>query len=448
MRLLDLDPGETAAAERLADELLYPDGETQVAWRGGRRLTARLTRSGGRQGGRLELPAESGWRLARDSGGALGALRAERVALPAPGPGEVRVAVEASGLNFLDVMSGMGLVEVDAPLGVEFCGRVLAVGAGVEGLSEGERVVGFGAGAFGPELVTRAELVVPAPGGHSAAALATIPVAFVTAALAFEWAGLEEGDAVLVHAGSGGVGHAAIQWARAAGLEVVATASAGKREHVRGLGVSEVFDSRSVGFGEEVLEATGGAGVRMVLNSLTGEGFIEASLSCLSEGGRFVELGKRGIWGEEEMFSARPDVGYWVLAVDRLLAEDPGRVGSVLRGVLERLGSGELAPLPYRRFPLSEAGGCAGAHAGGAARGEAGGGSFGAVARGAAGGPELPGDGGIRWDRAAGWRVGWRDRGSRERWCWRVGVRRVRRRRRRLQGCVRGGWRSGLRSAT
>ena len=266
------------------------------------------------------------------------------------------MAVEASGLNFLDVMSGMGLVEVDAPLGGEFCGRVVELGAEVEEFSEGERVVGFGAGAFGPELVTRAELLARAPGGHSASALATVPVAFVTAALAFEWAGLKAGDAVLVHAGSGGVGHAAIQWARAAGLEVVATASAGKREHVRGLGVSEVFDSRSVGFGEEVLAATGGAGVRMVLNSLTGEGFIEASLSCLSEGGRFVELGKRGIWGEEEMFSARPDVGYWVLAVDRLLAEDPGRVGSVLRGVLERVGSGELAPLPHRRFPLSEAG--------------------------------------------------------------------------------------------
>ena len=283
VRLLDLEPGDPAAVERLADELLYPDGETQVAIRGGRRHVARLARSGRR----MESPLAGGWRLARDPGGALAQVGIEVVEQGALEPGEVRVAVEASGLNFLDVMSGMGLVEVDAPLGVEFCGRVLAVGAGVEGLSEGERVVGFGAGAFGPELVTRAELVVPAPGRHSAAALATIPVAFVTAALAFEWAGLEAGDAVLVHAGSGGVGHAAIQWARAAGLEVVATASAGKREHVRGLGVSEVFDSRSAGFGEEVLEATGGAGVRMVLEQPDGGGFHRGESFVFVGGGPF-----------------------------------------------------------------------------------------------------------------------------------------------------------------
>ena len=96
--------------------------------------------------------------------------------------------------------------------------------------------------------------------------------------------------------------------------------------------------------------------MQLVLNSLTGEGFIEASLSCLAEGGRFVEIGKRGIWSAEEMASARPDVRYLVLAVDRLLAEDPSRVGAVLRGVMERVGSGALEPLPYRRYPLSEAG--------------------------------------------------------------------------------------------
>ena len=228
LRLLDLDPATPADPQRLAGELFSPDGETQVAWRGGRRLAARLIRSGGRTGSRVELPAGGRWRLVRDSGGGLSALRAEPVSLPAPGSGEVRVAVEAAGLNFLDVMSGMGLVEVEAPLGVEFCGRVLEVGAEVEGVSAGERVVGFGAGAFGPEVVTRAELAVPAPGEHSASALATVPVAFVTAALAFEWADLSPGDAVLVHAGSGGVGHAAIQWARAAGLVVYATASAGE----------------------------------------------------------------------------------------------------------------------------------------------------------------------------------------------------------------------------
>ena len=352
VRLVDLPSEGPFAMSELAEELLFPDRETQVAYREGRRLLPRLVRSGGR----VELPAGGGWRLRPDPRGSLRDLEAETVELQGLGPGEVRAAVEAAGLNFHDVLVGMGLVDVDSPLGGEFCGRVLEVGPEVTGVSAGDRVVGFGPGTFGPEVVTWESVLAPAPPDHPAAALATMPVVFVTAALAFEFAGLSAGDSVLVHAGTGGVGHAAIQWARAAGLRVFGTASEPKQAYLRSLGVEGVFDSRSPDFGEAVLSATDGAGVQMVLNSLTGEGFIEASLSCLAEGGRFVEIGKRGIWSEEEMASVRPDVGYLVLAVDQLQVEDPARVGSVLRGVMERVGSGALQPLPYRRYPLSEAG--------------------------------------------------------------------------------------------
>ena len=352
VRLVDLPVDRPAAARELARELLYPDRETQVAYREGRRLVPRLVRSGGR----VEMPQGGGWRLRADPGGSLQDLATEMVEAHMLHPGEIRAAVEASGLNFHDVLVGMGLVDVDSPLGGEFCGRVLEVGPEVTGVSPGDRVVGFGPGTFGPEVMTWESLVAPAPPGHPAAALATVPAAFVTAALGFEFAELSAGDSVLVHAGTGGVGHAAIQWARAAGLRVFGTASEPKQAYLRSLGVEGVFDSRSPAFGEAILEATDGAGVQMVLNSLTGEGFIEASLSCLAEGGRFVEIGKRGIWSEEAMASVRPDVGYLVLAVDQLQVEDPARVGSVLRGVMERVGSGALQPLPYRRYPLSEAG--------------------------------------------------------------------------------------------
>jgi len=136
---------------------------------------------------------------------------------------------------------------------------------------------------------------------------------------------------VLIHAGAGGVGLAAIQLARAAGAEVFATASAAKRGYLRGLGLSHVHDSRGLGFAAEILAATGGRGVDVVLNSLTGEGFIAASLSALASGGRFVEIAKRGVWSAETMAAARPDVVYHILAVDRLMAEEPDRVGSALR---------------------------------------------------------------------------------------------------------------------
>ena len=356
-RLVDLDPAGEADVGALVEELLSPDRETQVAHRGGVRHGARLVR--GAVSGGLSVPGDGPWRLVADRGGVLEELRAEAVSAPVLGEGEVRVAVEAAGLNFHDVLIAMQVVDADSPLGGEVCGRVVEVGRGVERVSVGERVVGLAEGAFGTQVVTREELVWAVPAGLGALEAVTVPVVYVTAALAFAEVGVRAGERVLVHAAAGGVGHAAIALARRLGAEVVATASESKRGHVRGLGVAHVFDSRTTGFARGVLEATGGAGVDVVLNSLTGEGFVEASLSCLREGGRFVELGKRDIWSEEAMRGVRADVEYRVLAVDELTTTQEGRarVGAAFAEVMEGLGRGELAALPFDAWPLVEAGG-------------------------------------------------------------------------------------------
>ena len=353
VRRLDLEADTELAA--LLDELLAPDGEDEAARRGTARLAPRLVRAGS-ETERLALPSEAGWRLARGSERTLAGLHVERVAIAPPGPGEVAVALEAAGLNFRDVLDTLGLVPVDAgPLGLEFAGRIVAVGADVEGFAPGDRVVGLGSGCFGDRVTTPAALVARLPRALAPAAAATLPSVFVTAALAFELASLRRGDRVLIHAGAGGVGLAAIQLAHAAGAEVFATASAAKRGYLRGLGVEHVHDSRSTGFAAEILAATGGRGVDVVLNSLTGEGFIAASLSALAPGGRFVEIAKRDIWSAETMSAARPDVVYHILAVDRLIVEEPDRIGSALRSALERMAAGELQALPYVSYPLSEA---------------------------------------------------------------------------------------------
>ena len=353
-RMIDLDPAPMAAAAGLLDEMLRPDSEDHVAYRSGRRRAARLVRAGtGPE--RLELPEESAWALAPDPTGVF-----ERpCAVPVPArplePREVRVAVEAAGLNFWDVFRSLGFIE-EGNLGREMCGRIVAVGSGVSSVSAGDEVVGLGFGAFAREMVTHEELVAPAPPGIAATRLATVPSAFVSAALSFELSGLEPGDRVLIHAGAGGVGLAAIQLARAAGAEVFATASAPKRGYLRSLGVEHVFDSRRTSFGEEIRRATDGAGVTVVLNSLTGEGFIDASLSCLADGGRFVELARRDILSEAEMAAARPDVAYAILELDVLKKTDPAWVGRVLREVIGRVSAGELEPLVHSRWPLAEAG--------------------------------------------------------------------------------------------
>ena len=135
-----------------------------------------------------------------------------------------------------------------------------------------------------------------------------------------------------------------------------APASVAKQANLRSLGISHVYDSRSTDFGKEILDATDGAGVDVVLNSLTGPGFIEASLSCLAQGGRFVEMGRRDIWSAEEMAAARPDVAYSVLEVDALKRQDPATAGASLRRVMERFEAGELKPLVHTRWPMAEIG--------------------------------------------------------------------------------------------
>ena len=352
-KMIDLDPEPTAPPTDLANELLYPDAENQIVHRGSRRRVARLVRAG--EGAeRLNLPEEPDWLLGVDEDGALSGLQAESPPLE---PREVRVAVEAAGLNFWDVFAALGLID-EKFLGTEMCGHVLEVGSEVSSVSVGDRVVGVKRGArgmFGPEAVTHEELVAPAPADLPAAALATMPTVFLSAALSYELAELKAGDRVLIHAGAGGVGLAAIQLAQAAGAEVFATASAPKQAYLRSLGVAHVFDSRQTKFGEEILEATGGEGVDLILNSLTAEGFIDASLSCLAQGGRFVELAARDILSEEDMAAVRPDVTYHIVKLDAMKDDEPERPGALLKDIMARLAAGELTPLIHTRWPLAEA---------------------------------------------------------------------------------------------
>ena len=353
-RMIDLDPGEMAPAPDLVKELLYPDSENHIAYRAGRRQVARLVRAGA-EAERLSLPEEPDWVLAPDPTGVFDRPYVHPLPARPLEPREVRVGVEAAGLNFWDVFRSLGFIE-EGLLGREMCGHILEVGSDVSTVAVGDPVVGLGFGAFGPQMITREELVAPAPAGFSVTGLATVPSAFVSAALSFELSGLEAGERVLIHAGAGGVGLAAIQLVQAAGAEVFATASAPKQAYLRSLGVEHIFDSRQTNFGKEILEATEGAGVDVVLNSLTGEGFIETSLSCLRHGGRFVELARRDILSEEEMAAVRPDVSYDILELDVLKKTEPAWVGKVLRDVMDGLTAGDLKPIVHSRWPLAEAG--------------------------------------------------------------------------------------------
>jgi NADPH:quinone reductase-like Zn-dependent oxidoreductase len=351
---IDLDPARSGT-DKLLDEICAPDGEDQIAYRGGIRYVARLMRyKPERVGDTDDTPR----RLVVENRGMLDNLRLERMARRTPASGEVEVAVEASALNFRDVLNVLGMYPGDpGPLGLEFSGRISRVGPDVTKFQVGDAVMGVGSASFSDFVNTPVELVVKRPSGLDAEDGATIPNVFLTVYHALNHVGrLQKGERVLIHAGAGGVGLAAVQLAQRVGAEVFATAgSESKRAYLRSLGVSHVFSSRTLEFASQIMEQTNGQGVDVVLNSLNGD-FIAASFSVLGQGGRFLELGKIGIWSEEQAASAGRSIEYYVIDLGVVIAENRALVERHLASIAAAVEQGELRALPKRVFGLKDAG--------------------------------------------------------------------------------------------
>jgi NADPH2:quinone reductase len=230
--------------------------------------------------------------LADDFGG----LGVETLRLPAPGPGQVLVRVRAAAVNFPDLLMSQGRYQHQPELpfvpGLEACGDVAAVGAGVEGVREGDAVmVHSRTGAFAQyTLVTPAELR-PKPRVYDYAQAAAFQAASLTAHVALVRRGrLQPGETLLVHGASGGVGMAAVQLGRHLGARVIATGTSDdKLAFVRQQGAHEVVNLRE-GLRDRVKTLTGGAGADVVFDPVGGEVFDE-SMRCMAWGGRLLVIG-------------------------------------------------------------------------------------------------------------------------------------------------------------
>jgi acyl transferase domain-containing protein/D-arabinose 1-dehydrogenase-like Zn-dependent alcohol dehydrogenase/acyl carrier protein len=355
-KLVDCD-GSPEAVQALASLLATPVGslqEPELALRQGKLLASRLLPWA--RSGHLTVPRSTDYVLAPTERGAIDNLRLVEKDVPPPDEGYVQVKVEAAGLNFRDVLNVLGLYPGDpGPIGGDFAGVVTQLGEGATGLEVGQRVYGSMQGAFSSRFNVPAQFLAPIPDGVSAVEAATIPAAALTVRLSFDWAQLKPGDKVLIHAASGGVGLAAVQMAQAQGATVFATASTYKRATLRKLGVQYVYDSRTTDFADQILTDTGGSGVDVVLNSLTSEGFIEATLRATAQNGRFAEIAKRDIWSHAQMAEARPDIAYEIVALDTVMLTEPDRIRDLLTEVSEGLANGEWTPLPAEIYPLTEA---------------------------------------------------------------------------------------------
>ncbi|GAA2477712.1 hypothetical protein GCM10010276_12510 [Streptomyces longisporus] len=327
------------------------DGEAELAVRGmtayGRRLI--------RPCGDLAVP-EGAWRLVPDETGSLEGLQlaAAPEAVGAVPAGHVRVAVKAAGLNFRDVLIALGMYPGGGVMGSEVAGVVVETGPEVTALAVGDRVMGVAAGGFGPLVVTDARQLVRVPELWTYAEAASVPSAFMTAWYALnELAEVRAGQRVLIHAGAGGVGMAAVQIARYLGAEVFATASAAKWPVLAGMGLDaeHIASSRDADFEARFLEVTGGAGVDVVVNSLAGE-LIDASLRLLPRGGAFVEMGATDLRDADTVAAEHPGVAYRPF---NLAEAGPEGIGAMLARIGELMAGGALSLLPVRAWDVRRA---------------------------------------------------------------------------------------------
>ncbi|OBH58725.1 type I polyketide synthase [Mycobacterium sp. E2479] len=368
LRVTHVDLDADTEAEHLARQLEGGSEEDETAWRNGEWYTARLSPSPLLPEERRTTVADherDGMRLQIRTPGALESMELVACERVAPGPKQIEVAVSSSGVNYTDVLLASGRLtspEFDGrstQLGTDFAGVVTAVGSGVADHKVGDHVGGLcHTGSWGTFLTCDARSAVTLPAGLSdeQAAAVTTPTATAWYGL-HELAHIDSNDKVLIHSGTGGVGQAAIAIARAAGAEIFVTAGNEQRRNMlHDMGIEYVYDSRSVEFADLIRRDTDGYGVDIVLNSLTGAGQ-RAGIELLAHGGRFIDIGKHGSYGEIPMGfgSSRRNLAFYAVDLASMAETHPHRLRTLLSEVYQLTADGVLPTPQNTRYPLEDA---------------------------------------------------------------------------------------------
>lgn len=288
-------------------------------------------------------------------------LKLEELEVAAPGPGQIKIRNRAIGLNFVDVYQRTGLYATPLPFvaGNEGAGEVMAVGPGVTGFSPGDRIAYQGpVGAYADERLLPADKAVHLPDGISdevaAAALLKGATAYYLLHLTHE---LKAGETILIHAAAGGTGQILVQWAKAIGATVIATAgSEEKCELVRSLGADLAINYKADDFVAHVKAFTGGRGVDVVYDGV-GKATFEPSLDCLRVRGLMVSFGnasgpvslpRLGILADKgSLYVTRPTGAAYFRT-----AEDIRSAAAALFGMIEH---GKIGIAIDQQRPLAEA---------------------------------------------------------------------------------------------
>jgi NADPH:quinone reductase-like Zn-dependent oxidoreductase len=295
---------------------------------------------------------------------------------PRPGPGEVRIAVKAAGINFADLLARLGFY-ADAPkppcvVGYEVAGEVESLGDGVEGVQVGDRVLApTKFGGYAELAVAPAADVLPLPEGWSFEEAAAFPVVYATAYAGLaRYGNLAPGERLLVQAAAGGVGIAATQIGKKLGAEIFGTASASKHDAIRGFGVQHAIDYRSKDFAKEVQRITGEkAPLDLVIDGIGGPSF-RKGYKLLRPGGRLVMLGASAVMEGERrnipralrtvvtmprfnpitmMSSSRAAIGINML---RIWQDRGSMMGEYAEPLTAMIADGSIRPVVAEAFPL------------------------------------------------------------------------------------------------
>ncbi|CAN7599466.1 NADPH:quinone oxidoreductase family protein [Devosia sp. LjRoot16] len=281
--------------------------------------------------------------------------------VPAPGPGQVLVRVNAAGVNIADLSQAHGTFRGGPRppylAGFEATGEVVALGEGVTNPVLGAEVIGVGYGAFAEYMVLPAVAAVPIPPGWSGEQALGLVVNLPTAIAALKPMGqLAEGQTVLIHAAAGATGQAAVKIAKHYGAIVIGTASPEKHEVVRSLGADHVLDSRSDNLAAQVLALTGGIGADLVIESVGGETFAASLAATRRVTGRVVVTGLPA--GEASLSNWDLVYEHQVQIIGfnmgKLIEAAPRIFGDVMGELFGLIGAGVLAPVQPTVYKLDD----------------------------------------------------------------------------------------------
>lgn len=288
-----------------------------------------------------------------------------------PPPGYVQVKAKAASLNYRDLMIAMGQYPeapgVPSNMGSDFAGIVTKTGPGVEGVKPGDEVIALSAGTFIDDVVqTNCHFinvfnvsvlqVVIKPPSLTFEEAACIPTVFLTAMSALVMmANITEGESVLIHTATGGVGLAALEIARWKKARIFATAgSSEKRDFLLQKGIKHPMDSRSVVFADEVMEMTEGKGVDVVLNTLSGDALMKG-VEILSPFGRFIQIDKKDLVRNTllPLNLLQRGITFAVLDISLYLVQ-PRKLKEQLLEITNLFDAGVLKPIPYQAYPVGQ----------------------------------------------------------------------------------------------